>query len=506
MCILSPALPIASVVAGSGCPAKSLAAPQRQELAVNALAGAQSISELAHEHQVSRRFVYRQRDKAEEALAEAFTAPDRTDEGILFHLPVSEAWLQRLILGLVLICHSSYRGVFELLRDLLGCPRSLGYIHGVARRAMQQACQHNQQQELSRVRIAAHDEIFQAGQPVLVGVDTDSTYCYLLSLEEHRDADTWAIRLLDLRARGFSPQATISDAGSALRAGHDLAVPQTPRRGDVFHMVRDLTTLVRFLENRAYAALATCVQLEQQQARHLYRHGRDDRSLAQKLRHARPTADRAVALADDVTWLVRWLREDVLAVAGPGYAERVALYDFLVAELQTRKSQCPYRLGPLCTALVQQRSALLAFARQLDADLQRLAEDYQVSVAPVRALLQMQALDERDPRRGQQEAALRRQLRGRFYALSEAVAAVASATVRASSVVENLNSRLRCYFFLRRHLGAGYLHLLQFFLNHRRFLRSEHAERVDHSPAELLTGQRHAHWLEMLGFPDPLVN
>ena len=64
--------------------------------------------------------------------------------------------------------------------------------------------------------------------------------------------------------------------------------------------------------------------------------------------------------------------------------------------------------------------------------------------------------------------------------------------VRASSVVENLNSRLRNYFFLRRQLGPDYLALLQFFLNHRRFLRSEHAERVGKSPAELLTGQSHA--------------
>ena len=62
------------------------------------------------------------------------------------------------------------------------------------------------------------------------------------------------------------------------------------------------------------------------------------------------------------------------------------------------------------------------------------------------------------------------------------------------------NSRLRPYFFLRRHLGAAYLTLLQFFLNHRRFMRSEHAERVGKSPAELLTGQPHPHWLEMLGY------
>ena len=72
--------------------------------------------------------------------------------------------------------------------------------------------------------------------------------------------------------------------------------------------------------------------------------------------------------------------------------------------------------------------------------------------------------------------------------------------VRASSIIENINSRLRSYFFLRRELGSGYLELLQFFLNHRRFLRSEHSERVDKSPAELLTGKPHPHWLEMLGY------
>jgi len=42
--------------------------------------------------------------------------------------------------------------------------------------------------------------------------------------------------------------------------------------------------------------------------------------------------------------------------------------------------------------------------------------------------------------------------------------------------------------------------LLQFFLNHRRFLRSEWSERVGKSPAELLTGSYHLHWLEMLGY------
>ena len=168
--------------------------------------------------------------------------------------------------------------------------------------------------------------------------------------------------------------------------------------------------------------------------------------------------------------------------------------------------QCPHRLGPVCTYLTNQRAAVLVFAQQLDADLAAVAADFQVPVAVARAVLAVQALDVRDRRRWPQEAALRQQLRGRFYGLTEAVAAVARGTVRASSVVENLNSRLRNYFFLRRHLGSGYPHLLQFFLNHRRFLRSEHPGRVDRSPAELLTGRGHAHWLELLGLPDPLQN
>jgi len=42
--------------------------------------------------------------------------------------------------------------------------------------------------------------------------------------------------------------------------------------------------------------------------------------------------------------------------------------------------------------------------------------------------------------------------------------------------------RLRNYFFLRRQLGPQYLDLLQFFLNHRTFMRSECPERVGKVP------------------------
>ena len=304
--------------AAASHPAKAMTPPQRQQLALEALAGAETVSRLAGEHAVSRKFVYQQTAKAEKALDTAFSPKQPDDERVLFYLPVTKAWLRQLILALTLICHSSLRGVVELLRDLFDYPLSVGTVHNVLQSAVEQARSCNEQQDLSGVRIGAHDEIFQGGRPVLAGVDTDSTYCYLLSLEDHRDADTWGIRLLQAQDQGFQPEATVADAGKGIRAGQALAMPEAPCRGDVFHALQTVQSLATFLENRAYGTIGVTADLERKKARLRWR-GRPVRGIAVKLGHANSEQSRAVALADDVAILLAWLREDVLSLAGPDH-------------------------------------------------------------------------------------------------------------------------------------------------------------------------------------------
>jgi hypothetical protein len=276
-------------------------------LAVRALAGTQPISHLARDHHVSRRFVYRQADKARRALDQAFDpAPD--DDRVLFYLPVTKAWIRQLVLGLVLIGHSSLRGVVELLADLFDYALALGTVHDIVPRAIPAARGANQRQDLSGIRYGAHDEIFQAGQPVFVGVDISSTYCYLLSLEERRDADTWGVRLLELCDRGFAPTATIADGGRALRAGQAQARPGVPCRGDSFHALYELGRVVGALDNRAYAAIAARTRLERQQATAERRHGRKSLALCGRLGCARAAEAQAIARAEDVATLARWLQ------------------------------------------------------------------------------------------------------------------------------------------------------------------------------------------------------
>jgi hypothetical protein len=499
MCILPDATPCN--IPSAHTPAARLLPPaQRQHLALHALAGTRPIAQLAHDHDVSRKFVYQQAAKAEQALDTAFTPPDPDTDRVLFHLPITKAWLQQLTLGLVLICHSSYRGVVELCRDLFDYSLSLGTVHNFVHRVVPLARRRNDAYDLQRVRLGAHDEIFQAAAPVLVGVDVTSTYCYLLRQEEHRDANTWGVRLLELQAHGFAPDATIADFATGLRAGQEQALPEVPCRGDVFHVLQKILPVVTFLENRAYAAIAARSKLEQQQATHEYRRGRRNLAVAQQLRAARQGEAQAIAVAEEVALLAQWLREDILAVAGADSAGRAELYDFVVAEFGKRVPWCDHRLRPVWTLLKNQRKELLAFVVALDRDLASVATAQQVPVRVAWGLLNTQALSIWDEQRWRQEAAWHKQLGVKYHALSVAVAEIRSRVVRASSVIENLNSRLRGYFFLRRELGAEYLSLLQFFLNHRRFQRSEHAERIEQSPAELLTGACHGHWLELLGF------
>jgi len=466
---------------------------------VDALAAAEPVARLARAHDVSRKFVSQQADKARRALDCAF-APAPADQKVLFTIGLTKPLLRQMVLGLVLICHSSFRGVVEFLRDVLDCPLSLGSVANIVRSAVAPARARNEAQDLAAVRHGALDEIFQSLQPVLVGVDVYSTYCYLLSQEKSRDSTTWGVRLLELHERGFAPEGTVADGGTGLRAGQELALPGVVCQGDVFHVLRGGGQLVRSLEARAYQAMQACVDLQRQLATPGKWRDRHKASLSQKLRQARHQEAAAVALFDDVAVLVRWLREDVLAVAGPDRATRQALLEFVRAELQTRARRGPLALKELCKLLKSQGKVLLAFAGPLDEALAKAAARYAVSVTLARELLRVQALPAHSPQRGPQEAALRQQLRGRYHGLSVAVAEAARRVVRASSVAENLNSRLRNYFFLRRQLGAGYLSLLQFFLNHRRFPRSKHAERRDKSPAELLSGREHPQWLELLGY------
>jgi hypothetical protein len=468
----------------------------RKDLAVQALARSATISDLSTRHEVSRKFVYQQANKARHALDDAFI-PACADDEVLFEIAVTKRWLRQVIVALALMCRGSYLGIIEFMRDLLGASISPGTVHTVLNSAAKQAGVINRGQDLSRIRTGLHDEIFQGGTPVLAGVCAESTYCYLLAAAEHRDADTWGVHLLDAAKQGLKPDYTIADAGQGLRAGQKAAWGGTPCHGDVFHIIRQCEGLANTLSRLAKGATSRRQKLEAKVVR-AGQPGPGD-ALVGEWVLARQTETQAHWLAHDIRTLTRWLSRDVLALAGPDLATRRELFDFIADELERLEPEDAPRIHRVRVALRTQRDDLLAFAGVLDTQLARIARVHEISLSLVREACVLHRLPTTSTAYWQGWNRLRAEIGGKFHAVFDAVRQAMARTPRSSSLVENLNSRLRNYFTLRRHLGSAYLDLLRFFLNHRRFMRSRLAERVGKTPRELMTGESHPHWLTLLG-------
>ncbi len=491
---------LASPVKSVPSAAAQLAPSQRQSLALAGMTRSRSMAAIARENEVSRKFVYDQIEKANRALDAAFRPEEKDDQRILFNIPVTKQWIRQVVLSAILDCHSSCRGVKDFIENVLDSQIAVGTIHNIVIDAVEKARRVNNEEDLSKIRVGAHDEIFQ-GDPVLVGADPFSTYCYLLAQEPSRDAVTWAVHLLDLSERGLRLEYTVADAGMGLRAGQAEAWPGVPCRGDVFHAEREMGEMTIYLENRAYGCMGAREDLERKIERDRAKCRAHSHSLSMKLAHARKEEAVAIQLIDDLLILAQWMREDVLSLTGADASTRRDLFDFIVAEMKIREHLAPHRIRPVRVAMENQRDQLLAFVEDIDRQLAAIAQKHQVPMEDVRSLFDLDRLETDDPLYWGQDSALWDRLGHDKYPLvSEAVDQVLDSTVRASSMIENLNSRLRCYFFLRRNVGPKYLELLRFFLNHRRYPRSRKEERAGRSPAEILQGKTLPHWLEQLGF------
>lgn len=474
---------------------------EKVQIALAALAK-QPPTEIAEDYGVSRMSVYRTKADATAAIHQAI-GPNKGSDEVLFQIDVTKEWMQSLVLSLILMCHSSYEGATELVETFFPYTLCKGTVSNIVAEATQRAAQVNRQTDLAAVKVGAHDEIFQSGEPVLVGCDVESTFCYLLKLEHSRDGTTWGVHLLDLMEKqGLCPKYTIGDGGTGLRKGQEDAWPAIPCHSDVFHAMKDMTDLCCYLENRAYGKISTLDVLTRKMEKAKAK--QQGNALSKSLAFAREKSKQAIGLYDDMHTLADWLKNDILPVVGPDLITRRELLAFVVKELELREALYAHRIKPIRTFLKNQGEDLLRFVNVIAQSIAQVANEQQVAVEIVRKMYEALGLPISEPQRWEWEASLRKSLGHRFHALQQVVQDMIDKVIRASSMVENINSRLRGYFFLRKQLGPNYLELLQFYLNHRLFIRSRRKERIGKSPTELLTGTKHDHWLELLGFKLPL--
>ena len=477
--------------------AKTINNEERKRLTLDVIKGKQSITDASNENNVSRKFIHKLKNKALDAIDECF-AEDIDDKEVLYYVPVTMAWVKQFVLCLLLHGYSSYRGIMKILEDILDFSISLGTISNIVNEATKKAKIINLEQDLQHVNLAANDELFHNNKPILCGVDIKSLYCYLLTAEDSRDQETWAIHLWDLKAHGYNPDRVCADDAGGLRAAHKDVLPNIPCDADHFHVIMKLTAMRRYFQNRLKSSISYVEKLERKIIAAMIK-GNESESDMHKLTLAIQHKNQMEYLSHNIDTLVNWMQYDILNKAGVNPKVRQELFDFVLHELKKLSKIQAHRISDVCTTLQNQREQLLAFVHVMQNKFENISKEFSCPVEIIWDICDLQRCKHGSDKHAIKLIPMLLKFGDRFYDIEDAVIQAMSEVEPTSSMVENLNGRVRQYLDPRKNLGRDYLELIRFYLNHVKFLRSR-TNRAGKTPAELMTNQKHEHWLEMLGF------
>jgi hypothetical protein len=438
--------------------------------------------------------------KREEIMSKDKSSTSYTKNKVIFTISITKEHIEQVVLSLALECHASERNIIDFLATVFDYSMCVGTVHNILMRATEKALEMNTKEIVTGIKKVAHDEIFQANKAILAGVDLVSYYCYFLQQGPGRDGTTWGIHLLDLKEKGLSPEYVIADGGTGLRSGQSQAWPEVPCYADVFHALRDVNKLITFIENRVLSSFHDVEKLKKKVKRAIKK-DQLDLDLLKQLEQDEQKLEKAMSVVDTLEILYKWLCEDVLASIGDSFEERKVLFLWIIQELEKLEARTfTAHIQKVRIKLLNQHNDLILFVKEVDQKLEAIASSLKINLSIVHQVYEVQKLSEENLFRVHQENELRSMLGNIYYCVEKSIKSIIKGTFRASSAIENYNSRLRPYFFLRKDFKQGSLDLLRFFLNHKKFMRSAYSDRVRKSPAELLYQCSLPHWLEMLGF------
>jgi len=452
--------------------------------------GGVPVKEITATSGMSRAYVYQQKDKVTNYAAALAEQPDSGQT-----IELTAEFKKRLILSLALDCGSSICGIQRVFETVLGASISAGCISGVIAEASERAQRFDDALSLEGIRQGANDEIFQGSTPILTGIDPESTYIYLLEEASDRTAETWQIHMQDRKDRGLQLETSINDNGSGLLSGIPRVYPEIEIQCDTFHASYEMGKEVGKLERKAYA----CIKYEYDISA---RAGskRQGKNIKEKLEESRQKAEEAVKAFDIVSILFEWLKE-LLGFSGYGMEDTISLIGYILEEIGKHAAQYP---GLLKEAEKIRRNlpGLLSFISRLDREILKRSQELGVDPNIFHLLYRQMSYNPCSPQFREIDFQLVGLLSesNSWFDITAEFQKLLGGVKKASSLVENLNGRIRRYIDMKRVVPTRFFVLMKVYFNTRRYKRSRCKERIGKSPLELLTGKHQPEFLEALGF------
>ena len=456
------------------------------------------MTQIAQYYQISRTFLYQLL-----LLVNLQLETLLSDEKLLFQK--DHRYFEHLLLLLRLEGKCSLLSMSSILKALAYHPHSVGYLSQFFQSAGQTLPSTLLMPSKTLVFYLS-DEIFAIHVPILVTIDARSTTILNLELASDRSAETWRAHFEALEEHHFFSLGMASDRGLGLVAGYQAACDMALWVADYFHEFRDLFELLYQLERKAYAAIA-----QEDDAAQKFARAKSEATLHKRLQQydtAYDACEQAMALYDQLAMLLHLLREALHFCSPHGRLRTVEsvrselslLFD-MIAALDC--AAIPHTLKPIhqhIDDILVPFKQVEAIAAELRAVVPHEAFEFLVLAWHHDHVASQSGAKQKGYHHRERDlwlACADGLLDDAFDTLKALVFDKLDSIVRASSLVEMVNSLLRPYLnSCKGQITQEALNLIMFYHNHRRY---KSGKRQGKAPIELLTGKPlEAPWWELL--------
>ena len=406
-------------------------------------------------------------------------------------LIADEHFYEKMIISLALDGTASEEGIQRILENNFQKHVSIGKISNILNQAARRAAEFDESVDLSGIRQGANDEIFQCGNPVLTGVDADTGYVYLLQPAADRTADTWENAMKSCKSRNLELDVSISDFGTGLLGGIPKAFPNACIQPDLFHFLMEIGKEISSQERRVYAMLADYYKCEEALSGK-----RVHEKTFQKLLSLEENLSPAIERCDRLLTLYHWLRE-MTRYQGYCYPDVLSLCYWILDQMEDT-SGITDKLRKVLAKTRRNLPDVLIYLERAEKVLREYAMKKGYPEETFVLMYRMQGYHPGSQEYRSADRRLRHILKKKYADAYLEIEGILKGVKRASSLVENLNGRLRRYMNLKRMIPEKFLTLLKVYFNTKKYRRSRRAEHVGKSPLELLIGQEHPDFYDIV--------
>ncbi len=455
--------------------------------------------EIVDEYGVASSYGYKLKKQASDFLNQLASLEEINGDLLV----IDTEQIHRTVVSLFCEAKASESQIKKVIKDIYGVDLYTEQIGRIINLYCMEAIPINE--ELDRkcmpyIKTLGADEIFISRTPIFTAVDLASTYVMLISPQHDRTAETWELAFSILRDYGLSPTSVISDACGSLLSAITNCFGEEATQMDVFHHIKDLREEYFQVRRKLEKPMTEAKEIEER-AEH---HSLQTKTLQHYVELTDVVIPKNQKLIDEMNLLFVWVAE-ILAFPGYSLEDSIELTNWCLdcmlevikdfPKMRREIHRSKDRLKVTFEYLNRYFKGLKAESEAHGIEYELLERAYFLRRYDTSSKVYSDEYVHLHEAFGHNEE--------RFAEALSIVEELCRTTKRASSLVENVNSRIRVFLNDKRGMSDNHSQLIRLYMNCRKYPKSRIMDRRGKSPVEILLHTDEHDFYELLGIGTP---